>query len=298
MRARRGIVLLLASLVVLGIFIYRNILAELLWDQAKLFHPVLLLNTDDRALAFLMGEHYFNGAGGYDINRARLAYEDTVKIDPESFMGHYQLGRVYLVLGQFDKAREEMMVASGLNPDDLRPLYVQGLIETYAGNLGLAESLFSGFLDRGGDTAWGGFNDLSWVLLQEEKYDEAASIALRGLAETDPRNPWLHNNLGVAYFNLKKYPEALLSLQNALTEAEEISDEEWFTAYSANDRGLTNLARNEFIASIHVNRALVQNALGDMSSRDSEYDKALLLLPNHHHMRRLIELERSNVDNW
>ncbi|MHC4611940.1 MAG: tetratricopeptide repeat protein, partial [Planctomycetota bacterium] len=45
--------------------------------------------------------------------------------------------------------------------------------------------------------------------------DQAVAV-LEGLVETAPGEPWVHNNLGTAYFELGRFSEAVMCFETAL----------------------------------------------------------------------------------
>ena len=52
------------------------------------------------------------------LRRAATTYEQTLAIDPENVTAHYNLGLLYLQLGQKEKGREHLALHQKYKPDD------------------------------------------------------------------------------------------------------------------------------------------------------------------------------------
>jgi len=190
----------------------------------------------DAAEAMRLGNHYFNGPGGYDLDKAEAGFKEAVEIDSKILWGHYQLARVYFVKGEKDKALEEINKELEANPENLRSLYVRGLIYGAMGRLQEAESDFKNFT-MWAPKEWAGYNDLAWILAKEGKYADAEKVAGEGIKEAigGEENAWLWNSLGVAQLNLKKYNDAEKSFRKALKLARNMTENEWARAYPGNN---------------------------------------------------------------
>ena len=217
-----------------------------------------LLNRGYGDAGFLMrqGNYYFNG-GAYDLEKAEAAFQRAVRIEPGILWGHYQLARIYFVKGNFDKAIEEINKELEANPENLRSLYVRGLIYGYrnqAGDLEKAEADFFRFT-KWAPKEWAGYNDLAWVLSKQGKYKEAKeaiSAAFREIRESES-NPWFWNALGVAELNLKKYGAAKTSFKKAKTLAENLTLADWRRAYPGNNPASAEEGLSAFVAAIEEN---------------------------------------------
>jgi len=212
--------------------VYISIFAFLLFGFLFFQEPKI----KDAAEAMRLGNYYFNGAGGYDLEKSEGAFKKAVAIDNEILWGHYQLARVYFVKGEKDKALEEINKELEANPENLRSLYVRGLIYGAMGRLQEAESDFKNFT-MWAPKEWAGYNDLAWILAKEGKYAEAEKAAQKGIKEAldGNKNPWLWNSLGVAQLNLKKYSEAKKSFEAVKKLAQNLTLQEWQRAYPGNN---------------------------------------------------------------
>jgi len=202
----------------------------------------------DAAEAIRLGNYYFNN-GAYDLEKAEEAFRRALKADPKILWGHYQLARIYFVKGEKDKALEEINKELEANPENLRSLYVRGLIYGSSGKLAEAEIDFKRFVVWF-PSEWAGYNDLAWILAKEGKYKEAKEILLDALkkAARAEKNPWLWNSLGVAELNLGEYANARKSFTKAKESVNMLLLKDWQSAYPGNnpvesERGLADFKR-------------------------------------------------------
>lgn len=243
--------ILIAIVIIFSFIYYQNSLANFVWTKFRAPNIAILLDKSDVNLAMQIGNHYFGG-GEYDLKKSERAYKKAVKINPKILWGHYQLARIYFVGGEYDKALEEIRREFEANQENLRSLYVRGLIygnRDWKGDLEKAEGDFRSFINWA-PKEWAGYNDLAWILSKQGKNLEAEKTIFSALKEVHDAeiNPWLWNSLGVAELNLKKYKEATLSFKKAKDLAEKITLKEWRSAYPGNnpntyDNGISNFLR-------------------------------------------------------
>ncbi len=217
--------------------------ARYVWREWR--HPVLAIALDrsDAALLMEIGNAYFGSSASiassaYDPKLAKRAFEKAVRVDPSILWGHYQLARIAFAESDFKTALVEINTELAANPENLRSLYVRGLIYGYRGlpgDLTLAESDFTRFT-AWAPSEWAGYNDLAWVLAKEGKYVEIESVMARALKSVPggKENPWLWNMLGVARLNLGDARGATTALTSALTYASRLTPADWRAAYSGN----------------------------------------------------------------
>lgn len=248
--------------VVFLFFISRDSLARLAWEKINRPDLALALLDKDEKFAISLGSYYFNG-GAYDLKKAKKAYEKALKSEHDPLWANYQLARVYFVEGDNAKALEYINKELKSNPENLRSLYVRGLIYGYrgqAGDLEKAEADFRRFTGWS-PKEWAGYNDLAWILSKQEKYGEAEkalNLAFKEISEAE-NNPWLWNALGVAELNLKKYPVAANSFKKAKKLAEKLTLKDWQHSYPGNNPASAEEGFSAFIAAIEENLHRVQN---------------------------------------
>jgi len=250
----------IGAVIIFSFFISRDAMARFAWQKYRSPKMAILLDGSDANLAMFIGNYYFNGViggGKYNPDVAFKAYKKAVSINPKILWGHYQLARIYFVKGNFDKAIEEINKELEANPENLRSLYVRGLIYGYrnqAGDLEKAESDFLRFT-KWAPKEWAGYNDLAWILSKQGQYSEAEkTINLAFKEALDAKNnPWLWNALGVAELNLKEYASAKKSFENALTLAKKLTLNDWSHSYPGNDPSTSRDGLTAFISAINEN---------------------------------------------
>ena len=218
-----------------------------------LFGFLLSRGYGDAGFLMRQGNYYFNG-GAYALEKAEAAFQRAVRIEPGILWGHYQLARIYFVKGNSAKAIEEINKELEANPENLRSLYVRGLIYGFSGRFGEAEEDFRRFT-LWAPKEWAGYNDLAWILAKEGKYAETESVIKKAFQEIPggDKNPWLWNSLGVAELNLKKNKEARLSFEKAKKFLGMMTLAEWRRAYPGNDPAAAEGGRRAFLEAVEEN---------------------------------------------
>lgn len=246
----------IAAIILFGFIISRDFLARLAWQKYRSANLAIFLNRGDADLAMKIGNYYFNG-GAYDLAKSEAVFKKAVKVNPKILWGHYQLARIYFIKGDFNKATEEINKELEFNPENLRSLYVRGLIYGYqnqAGDLAKSEADFRRFTEWA-PKEWAGYNDLAWIQSKREKYEEAEKTINLALKEAldGENNPWLWNALGVAELNLKKYSDAADSFKKAKNLAEKLDLRRWRRSYPGNNPASAEEGLSAFISAIEEN---------------------------------------------
>lgn len=233
---KKNIAIVLGVIAIVWLFTpVPTLLASSLWNHYHASSLALALDRTDAPLAFIIGTDAFGGST-YDLSLAMRAFQKATAIDSGLLWSHYQLARVLFVEGKLNNAEMEIDSELAHNPENLRALYIRGLIRAYDKNLAGAESDFKRFTEWA-PTEWAGYNDLAWVLGQEGKYAEAKTALEKGFknAVSAATNPWLWNNLGVQELNLEEYKDAINSFEKAKTLAANMSEKTWTSSYPGND---------------------------------------------------------------
>ena len=225
-------VALVSGVFISDIFASRTKLAQQAGDNQN-FHIAYLLRPNDADLLVRIGHYYLQE--NQNLVRAERAYRRALDQNPSIPFAHHQLARIYFIQADFTRARREINAELALDPNNFRALYVRALNEAYSGNKPGAENDFRRVTELA-PLEWGSYNDLSWVLAEQGQFAEAATVARSGIetATGGAKNLWLWNALGVALFNAKIYAEAGEAFRNALRYAEDLDEQEWHRAYSAN----------------------------------------------------------------
>lgn len=263
--------LIYISLVIVVFFsfiLFRDFLARLSWE--KFSNPkiaVFFLRTDAET-AMLIGNYYFNGvveSGQYNLDIAEQAFQKAVLINSKVLWGYHQLARVYFIKGHYDRAIDAIYKELEHNPENLRALYVRGLIYGYRSKEGDLEKAEQDFLrfTKWAPKEWAGYNDLAWVLSKQGEYREAEKTINEALKEAlnANDNPWLWNSLGVAQLNLRKYQAAVDSFKKASKLAAKITQEEWRASYPGNNPATADDGLSAFLKAIEKNSETARNGV-------------------------------------
>lgn len=241
------------ALLIFLFFGYRDELANIAWKKLHRADFAIALIESDAALARLIGDYHF-GLGTYDLARAERAYRKAVAADPKILWGHYQLARIYFLKNDYPRALAEINEELAKNPENLRSLYVRGLIWGFHGDLAKAAEDFSRFT-QWAPKEWAGYNDLAWVLAEQGKYPqvkETIKTAFLNVKDAE-KNPWLWNSLGVAHLNLKEYREAKNAFVHAKEYAETLTEAEWQKSYPGNNPGSATSGLRAFHTAVEEN---------------------------------------------
>lgn len=256
----------IAALVFFTFLFSQDSLARLAWQKYGRVDMALVLVRRDVKLAMELGSYYFGaviGRGEYNLEKAERAYRKAVAADSKILWGHYQIARIRFLRGDFNGALSEINRELEANPENLRSLYVRGLIYGYrnqAGDLEKAETDFQRFT-LWAPKEWAGYNDLAWILSKQGQYAEAEKTVRRAFSEIKnaEENSWLWNALGVAQLNLKKYPGAAYSFKKAKKLAEKLTSEEWRRAYPGNNPQSVEEGLSAFLKAINENLRRAEN---------------------------------------
>ena len=260
MKRWQGFLLVFAMVAFIAVYAGRDSLASFVWQKYRAPQVAILLDRNNTELAMFIGNYYFNGViggGEYNPDIAEKAYEKAVKINPKILWGHYQLARIYFVKGDYEQALAEIAKELEANPENLRSLYVRGLIYGYRNGPGdseLAENDFKRFT-LWAPSEWAGYNDLAWILSKRGKYKEAGetiTAAFREIRESK-NNPWLWNAKGVAELNLGEYADAANSFGRALDLANALTEADWRRSYPGNDPASAGSGLDAFKEAIRDN---------------------------------------------
>jgi len=253
--------------------------ASFVWEKYQAEWFPHLVRSSDAKLFYSIGLYFSNNTSpDYDIEKAKRALLRSYALDEKNFDVVYKLALVFFIEKNFDESKKFVEEALLLNPTNLRPHYILGLVETYAGNFLEAADAFKKMIEWVPDE-WAPYNDLAWVYLQDAKYENARDIALGGLSRTDSKNIWLLNNLGVAYLQLNEYKKALGAFDEVSNNFDIYTVDDWLLAYPSNNVSEVELLRTEFRGLIHFNTYEVARLLGDMDRAEEEKKKAKEFIP-------------------
>ena len=226
-----------------------------LWPNVGLDGVAMSINRHNPLLLLAIGNSHFGSGRVYDIKKAEKAYIEAIKLDPNLFEPHYQLGRIHFINGKFTSALIEVEKTLALDPEFKHAYYLRGLVYGYQGNLDNAIIGFEEFIKRD-DVNWAGYNDLAWVYFKKGDYVKVKEVAGKGL-ERGAGSPWLNNMYGTALMNLGERKEAKKYFEVALQIAEAMKPADWGGSYPGNNPVIYQQGLEETKNVIRHNLALV-----------------------------------------
>ena len=225
------------------------------WPNVGLDGVAMSINRHNPLLLLAIGNSHFGSGRVYDIKKAEKAYIEAIKLDPNLFEPHYQLGRIHFINGKFTSALIEVEKTLALDPEFKHAYYLRGLVYGYQGNLDNAIIGFEEFIKRD-DVNWAGYNDLAWVYFKKGDYVKVKEVAGKGL-ERGAGSPWLNNMYGTALMNLGERKEAKKYFEVALQIAEAMKPADWGGSYPGNNPVIYQQGLEETKNVIRHNLALV-----------------------------------------
>ncbi|MFA7319314.1 MAG: tetratricopeptide repeat protein [Parcubacteria group bacterium] len=224
-----------------------------------IFQNQIRKTASDRLIT--RGNYYFNN-GAYDTKKSERYFSWALRLNPQADAAYYQLSRIHLVGNELDLARNEIDRSLAINPQNQRAFYIRGLINAYDKKYDDAISDFQKFV-AWAPAEWAGYNDLAWVYSLNKDFENTKNIAQVGLDKTGDRNPWLLDNLGVAYINLGESKKAEEIFAKVKDISGDMTAEEWAMAYPGNDPSLADMTLGKFKTDVDTNSQL---ALGGFIS--------------------------------
>ena len=170
--------------------------------------PVAVQNADE---SFLIGNAH---AGLGQLDQAKAAYEDALKLDPKKAAAYTNLGVIYYQQGNLDEAVTQLKTALEVDPSDAETNYMLGAAYVQQNKIAEAEKAFNQALTLKPDLGQA-YIGLGNVYLINKQYDQAVT-ALQKATGLQPNLPegWLA--LGQAFAAQGKAPDAATALDKCL----------------------------------------------------------------------------------
>jgi Flp pilus assembly protein TadD len=179
-------------------------------ERAEAIFIGLTKDDPERASAWrgLGFAHMANG----ELEKAAVALQRGIEIDPDSAGTQYGLASVMGLLGDSEGAVRHAQLAKALRPNDAAVANILGVSLMLADDLPAAEESLRNAVRLAPDMA-AYHNNLGLVLGKQRHYSEAMHSFRRGGNEQASLN-----NLGYVYFLNGRYDEAIAHYENALSE--------------------------------------------------------------------------------
>ena len=213
-------------------------------------------------LAFQYGSEHLNSSKrrAYDIEAAEHFFLQAAFLNSDLPYLNHELARIAFLKGDFDTAlvriNREIALYGDIEPNTY---YVRGLIHGYSGEYDEAVTDYERYI-ASDPTNWAALNDLAWVFLKAERFQEASDISRRGLSYF-PDNPWLLNTNAIAQYELDDFEGAYESARKAQQAVQTLTVREWLTAYPGNNPATARDGMETLKVSIEQNMHSITLAL-------------------------------------
>ncbi|MGR3301105.1 MAG: tetratricopeptide repeat protein [Candidatus Scalindua sp.] len=193
----------------LAIFFYLN----KWYDKAiKTCDAALAIHPDNPITLYVKGKSFIDKK---DFSQALLQFKKIVETQPDFLSPHYDLARIYFVMGDNDKAVEEYKRTAELDPKDASAHLSIGNIYSRQGKNDEAIAEYKQFLAMAPDSPIG-YNELAYNYAESEtNLDEGLEYALKA-ARLAPKDASILDTLGWVYFKKGNLEKALENLKSAV----------------------------------------------------------------------------------
>jgi tetratricopeptide (TPR) repeat protein len=233
------------------------------WEPTRVTYETYMLRLFPSAQrAFQYGENHFSSKKPrfYDVRVAESFFNRAITLNPDLPLLNHELSRVAFLRGDYNLAiariNRELSDNTAPSPTSY---YMRGLIEGYMGDYDQAVDDYGRFLQTFTNN-WAAINDYAWVLIKANRYAEAHSALVRGIA-LFPENAWLLNSDATALFEMGSTSDALIAARGAHARVENITRAQWLTAYPGNDPHSADQGIQTLRRSIEANIHMIEAAL-------------------------------------
>ena len=233
----------------------------------RLYERAALVLAPSPERAFAYGNRHFDAKhpDAYDIDHAQVLFEKAHKLNSELPGLQHQRARIAFLEADYPRALAYIDEAIRDEPTSISSYYVRGLIKGFAGDYGGAASDFETYL-ASDPSNWAATNDYAWVLLKDDRPEEAHAALERGLVFW-PDNPWLLNAQAIALFEQGESGRAAEAAYRAGNAVQTVTEVDWLNAYPGNDPLIAGEGVRAFRAAIAANiHSIVTSILEEQKS--------------------------------
>ena len=149
-----------------------------------------------------------------DLKNAEISYLIAIVNGADNYEVHYRLGRLYVYMGENDRALRELKKTQSQNPTFAPAFYEAAALFLEKGDIKEAERLTESAL-KADKNDWNAYKIKSRVLLAENKYPEALQ-AINKAIEISPKTVSLYREKAEALLKTGNLEEALFTAKAAI----------------------------------------------------------------------------------
>ncbi|MFA5389610.1 MAG: tetratricopeptide repeat protein [Candidatus Omnitrophota bacterium] len=168
-------------------------------------------------------------------------YRKLIKLDPQNYSFHVNLGWSLIILEKFDQAALTQENAIKIRPGDETAYNVLGFIYLNQKKYAQAERMFLKVIEINPKNNKA-YVDLGQCYLYQKKYRQAAEIYAKGIAE-NPRHDRVYGGLAMIHISLGN----LLKASRYFKEANEVREKFYLATTVANYRKLAEILRKNSV---------------------------------------------------
>ena len=237
LRRNAGSTLFIGALVVVSLSVFTfsayNEMSAACIDTYQ-YLSFFIAPSSDKARTY--GDAHFDAriSARYNREKAEWYYLSSLHLNPKEPFVEHQLARLAFLRGDLYLALSRISREIETNPEPSpSSYYVRGLIEGYLADYPASERDYRMYL-KSDPYNWAAVNDLAWVLLKDNRPQDALT-AIDGVLGHWHDNPWLLNSRAIALYDLHRTSLARTSIVRAAQAVMHLTPQEWSTAYPGND---------------------------------------------------------------
>ena len=229
----------------LAIFFYLN----KWYDKAiKMSDAALVIHPDNPLTLYVKGKALIDKK---DFSRAFVELKKTVEIQPGFISPHYDLAKLYLLMGETDNSIGEYKKLAGLNPENASVHLSIGHIYSRQGKMDEALIEYKHVVTLAPDSPIG-YNELAYQYAESgTNLDEGLEYALKA-AELAPKDAAILDTLGWVYFKKENFNKAVESLEMAIASRQNSPTIRFHLGMAHYKNRNINSALNEFKNSLKI----------------------------------------------
>lgn len=216
-----------------------------LWNDVITKYPQSIVAYNNRGSHFLYKKDYQSALKDFDM---------ALKINPNHFRTHYNLGILYTEINEYDKAIKSYKKTLNVYPDYLDALNNLGIVYVKIGNKDDAFEIFNNVLKKNPNNAEA-YNNRGLILMEKGEYDNAIEDFTKAV-KSKIFYPQAYYNRGLAFYLKKNYDKAIRDFSEAIKTSVNYSE-------------------------AYFNRALTYYILKDMQKALNDLNQSLKIKPNY-----------------
>jgi len=260
----------------------------LVWRQAHVYENIetlwldtLAKNPNSWMASNNLGIYYYTRG---EPARAVSYYEKALRIKPDHFKTHFNMGDVLQMMGRFEDAVAEYREAIRLKPDDvsshvnlgnaLKKMWrLDDAVEEYRKAIEIMPDFPNSYYNLG-------------LAYMERGDNDSAAESFRKAVSLDPDFAEAYNNLGIVYFNMGRLDDSIKSYTEALRLRPDHAKAHYNLGYVLMKRGRLDEAAKYLssalridpdFAAAHYNLGLVLEMKGRSREARIHFNKAKML---------------------